>query len=299
MAVRDALFTELDFRSSQSKSGLLHYSQTADFQFRGERIVIRQTNGRGIHKPQSLSAALSITTTFTPKGGTAPYEDLEGDDGHLRYKWQRGGASVAGNRSLRNAMQFKLPLVYFVGVQSGVFKALYPVYVIDEEPAIESFVIGFAGSEVGIDLGQLTEVERKYAKREVETRVHQPIFRQMVLNAYINRCAICQIQHVELIDAAHILSDRHPRGHAAVTNGLALCKIHHTSYDRNILGIDGDLTVRIRSDVLAESDGPMLKHGLQEMNGQKLHIPRERSSRPNLEFIDIRFQEFLEAAPSQ
>ena len=51
-----------------------------------------------------------------------------------------------------------------------------------------------------------------------------------------------------------------------VRNGLALCKIHHAAYDHNIIGINADYNIEVREDVLAEIDGPMLKHGLQEFN---------------------------------
>jgi putative restriction endonuclease len=60
------------------------------------------------------------------------------------------------------------------------------------------------------------------------------------------------------------LDGRHERpGLPEVPNGLALCKIHHSAYDVNILGVSPDYRVHIRSDVLREHDGPMLKWGLE------------------------------------
>jgi hypothetical protein len=55
----------------------------------------------------------------------------------------------------------------------------------------------------------------------------------------------------------------------------ALCRIHHAAFDANILGVEADKRVHIRDDVLAEHDGPMLKHGLQEMDGRLLVVPRD------------------------
>ena len=49
---------------------------------------------------------------------------------------------------------------------------------------------------------------------------------------------------MELLDAAHILPDRHPKGEPIVTNGLGLCTIHHSAYDANIIGIDPDTPIR-------------------------------------------------------
>jgi hypothetical protein len=58
-----------------------------------------------------------------------------------------------------------------------------------------------------------------------------------VLRAYRDCCAVCRLRHEELLDAAHILPDGHPRGEPVVRNGLALCKLHHAAFDRHILGI--------------------------------------------------------------
>ena len=94
--------------------------------------------------------------------------------------------------------------------------------------------------------------------------------RATVLHAYDTRCAVCALRHVELLDAAHIVSDREEAGIAAVRNGLALCKIHHAAFDSSVLGIRPDLVVEIRSDVLNEIDGPMLEHGLKGRHRQPL-----------------------------
>jgi len=92
-----------------------------------------------------------------------------------------------------------------------------------------------------------------------------------------------------LPDAAHILPDRDERGHPEVPNGLSLCKIHHGAYDTEILGVDPDYKVHIRSDVLAEEDGPMLLHGLQELHGSRIVLPKAELLRPNRDYLAERF----------
>ncbi len=42
---------------------------------------------------------------------------------------------------------------------------------------------------------------------EVRRRIHQGAFRERVLLAYQRRCAYCNLQHEELLDAAHITPD--------------------------------------------------------------------------------------------
>jgi putative restriction endonuclease len=126
-------------------------------------------------------------------------------------------------------------------------------------------------------------------------RVHQPVFRAKVIRAYEVQCAMCRLKHAELLDAAHILPDTHERGLPVVTNGLALCKIHHAAFDNDIVGIRPDLVVEVQPSVLLESDGPMLKHGLQEMNGARIAVPRSRRLQPDRERLGERYERFRRA----
>jgi len=138
----------------------------------------------------------------------------------------------------------------------------------------------------------MTEDLRRYAERTVQVRLHQPVFRALVLHAYENACSICSLNHPALLDAAHIVPDSANAGFARVDNGLALCKIHHAAYDRNFLGISGDYTIKVRPDLMKEEDGPMLRHGIQEMDGRSISVPRTLSNRPSAVSLQSRFAEF-------
>jgi putative restriction endonuclease len=81
-----------------------------------------------------------------------------------------------------------------------------------------------------------------------------------------------------------------------VPNGLAICKLHHAAFDRHILGVRPDLMVEVRLDILREVDGPMLKHGLQGFQGQRIIVPHAERLRPRREFLEERFTLFREAA---
>jgi putative restriction endonuclease len=95
----------------------------------------------------------------------------------------------------------------------------------------------------------------------------------------------------DLLDAARIIADSDADGMTRVINRLALCKVHHAAYDRNLLGITPDYEVRIDRELLNEIDGPMLRHGLQDMHGQELTIPKRRSERPSRKSLARRFAE--------
>lgn len=49
--------------------------------------------------------------------------------------------------------------------------------------------------------------ERKYALRMVRQRLHQATFREAVMAAYGNRCALTGLPEPRLLDAAHIVHD--------------------------------------------------------------------------------------------
>jgi putative restriction endonuclease len=196
-------------------------------------------------------------------------------------------------------MELKRPLLYLVGVEPGVYEALFPWYVVGDRPDDLAFelVTEAIGRDIpGGDEDPLANIGLKeYATRLVKFRLHQDRFRFSVLSAYGKQCAMCRLRHLPLLDAAHIIPDREERGLPEVPNGLALCKIHHCAYDVHILGVDADYRVHVRTDVLEEHDGPMLQHGLQEMDGGRLQVPRSERLKPNREYLAERFTRFRAA----
>ncbi len=267
-----------------------------DFEFRGERFRLMDAQA-GIRKPAGWSAALSIRTVYRPEGRQRPYEDQLGTDGLVRYKWRGLDPVQADNRALRAAMQQQVPLIWFFGVGSARYKPIFPVYLLWEELDSHQFVVDPDVARTLIPQGsRLEDNLKRYVMREVKQRVHQPVFRATVLRAYGNQCTVCSLRHPELLDAAHIVPDREDQGITAVRNGLAMCKIHHAAFDAHILGIRPDRVVQIRSDLLTEIDGPMLRHGLQDCHGQPLRvIPSARAERPDPDLLEATYVRFLAA----
>lgn len=143
--------------------------------------------------------------------------------------------------------------------------------------------------------GSPSEDQRRYAERIARVRLHQPEFRGRVLVAYERKCRVCDLRHPELLDAAHIFPDGEPLGQPVVPNGISLCKIHHAAYDENLVGIDPDYRVHVNEGLLRDTDGPMLKHGIQEMHGRLLSLPNRRADLPDRERLALRFEGFLSA----
>lgn len=278
-------------------SGNLSYAEIQSFSFEGQHVPLKD-RVKGIWKPASLTAALSITTTYRPPGVARPYDDLiHESDGLLRYKWNGAERDEATNRALRSALQAGVPLIWFFGVGKGVFKPIFPVFVVGEEEESMQFILDTdppTNSAPGEGVAE--DFLRNYLKVETRHRLFQAVFRGTVMRAYGGRCAVCSLQHGRLLDAAHIIPDSDDDGIASVVNGMALCKIHHAAFDVGILGIRPDLVVQIQSELMHEVDGPMLRHGLQEMHGIRVTVPSARAERPRADLLERAYERFKQAS---
>ncbi len=269
------------------------------FQFEGTRVPL--VGPQGIFKPAMMPAMpLSITTVPVVEGRDRPYEDDLGSDGLLRYRYRGTDPDHRDNAGLRLAMRRRVPLVYFYGIVPGQYMPVWPIYIVNDDPAGLTF-------SVAVDEPRLmavpttgpteivAETRRAYVTAVTQRRLHQQSFRQRVLRAYQERCAVCQLRRRELLSAAHILPDGHPRGEPIVPNGLALCALHHTAFDHHVLGVRPDLTVELSVSLLRQADGPMLEHGLLGFHGARIHVPPDTRLRPNADFLAERYELFRAA----
>jgi putative restriction endonuclease len=264
---------------------------------------------RGIHKPRSLKAALAVLTAAPKRRSPAPYDDRFDAEGTLRYHYRDPGSlgrqaellAESDNAALRTAMEYRLPIIYYVGIVPGRYLPFFPTFVVQDHPNEREFSLdltGFGRPPVRLDgFVDLAadRTERAYRTEIVMSRIHQASFRQKVMSAYQSHCAICRLQRAELVEAAHIVPDAEG-GPPVVMNGIALCKLHHAAFDRHILGVRPDLTVIVRPDVLDQVDGPMLLHGLQAFHNARLLVtPAKADEQPGQDFLEERWSAFRAA----
>ena len=199
--------------------------------------------------------------------------------------------------ALRRALELKRPVLYLVAVEPGLYEPIIPCYV------------------VGDDASQLAFYLMADGRRDVTAIVEDPLqspskaYTTRIVNIYVTRSAsgISYSQptgvSVRFAGFATSHSSMPPTFcriemeacNPEIPNGLALCRIHHGSYDFGILGVDADYRVHIRQDVLEEHDGPMLQHGLQELHGNVIQVPRRPEHLPNREYLAERFSRFQAA----
>ena len=267
------------------------------FTFQGKRVPL--LGPQGIFKPAIIDIPISITTI-----PTSPYDDGYLSDTLMHYRYRGTDPQHRDNQGLREAMQNRIPLIYFYQVIKGKYLTLWPVFIVGDDPEKLTFtvqmddvnaslyVLGHVISS-GMANDDSSDLRRAYITASVRQRVHQRAFRERVLQAYHEQCAMCRLRHAELLDAAHIIPDGEPDGDPIIPNGLSLCKLHHAAYDRNFIGVRPDYVVEVRRDILDENDGPMLLHGLKEMHGKPIILPKKKSNRPRPILLERRYEHFL------
>ena len=266
------------------------------FLYNGERVTL--IGPQGIWKPRVFEKVpISITTVYN-----GPYDDSLSDDGSFTYRYRGTDPFHKDNVGLREAMKKQIPLIYFFGIVPSKYLAVWPVYIVSDNPNTLSFTV-VADDMASIQKYLLSNATdsasedsqnavRKYITSTVKNRLHQKSFRERVLLAYKEQCAFCRLKHTLLLDAAHIIPDGEELGDPIVTNGLSLCKIHHAAYDSNIIGVTPDYKIEVREDILQETDGPMLKHGIQELQNSKIILPHDKNAWPDRERLSIKYSRF-------
>lgn len=261
-AVRKAAFDFLESQTAYYGEVLPRRLLEQGFEWEGQRIPL--ISPTGIFKPKVLPE-IPLTINTSPN---SPYADSFADAHRLHYRYRGKDPNHRDNVGLREAMRRGIPLIYFIGLAPSRYLAVWPVLIIEDNPAELTFTV-VADSPEDTVLDRLTRgsdhelqdsgdsARRSYITSTIRRRLHQHSFRERVLRAYNKQCALCRLRHWELLDASHIIPDSDPLGEPDVRNGLALCKIHHAAFDADILGIrPDDYRIEIRKDILEEVDGP-------------------------------------------
>lgn len=123
-----------------------------------------------------------------------------------------------------------------------------------------------------------------------ERRQRDPHFRHAVLTAYERRCAICDFD-MRIDDDLVALEAAHIKLHAAggpdvVPNGLALCTLHHRTFDRGAIGLDpaADGFRLVVSESVNGQSEPLRR--LLAQHGRPIREPQRSCQRPRHDFVD-------------
>jgi len=113
-----------------------------------------------------------------------------------------------------------------------------------------------------------------------------PKFREEVLRVYGYRCAVCgfdlRLDNVPLaLDAAHIRWHQ-ANGPSIISNGFALCALHHKLFDRGAFSLSDTLRIEVSARV---NGSARLEEYLTRFNSISITLPNVRSARPHPDFL--------------
>ena len=203
------------------------------------------------------------------------------------------------NVALRRAMERRLPLIWFQGIAPGLYLPIFPVWLVGEEPEQHQFV-------VALDLEQLHTWGEAATPSSSSCAVPTPTV--SCASVSISRCSEPRCSRPTRTDVPcavyDIASCSTPLtsvatalgGEPVVTNGIAMCKIHHAAFDNLLMAVRPDYAIEVRCDVLVEEDGPTLRYALQGLHEERIELPRQRAARPNRELLEERYELFRVAS---
>jgi len=120
-----------------------------------------------------------------------------------------------------------------------------------------------------------------------EKSKRDPKFRKKVLTAYEYQCAICgfdvKLGSVSIaLDAAHIQWHQ-AQGPDTEENGLALCTLHHKTFDLGAFTLDPGGVLLVSEDANGRSgfDELLMKH-----HGKAINPPQRTKHKPDPKFLD-------------
>lgn len=105
-------------------------------------------------------------------------------------------------------------------------------------------------------------------------RIVQGNFRAAVLTSYEFRCAICNLNLPQLINASHIIPwSKNEERRADPTNGLSLCALHDRAFDRGLLTLDEAFCVVVSSRANVETSSHLQTVTFAEAEGKPITMP--------------------------
>ena len=192
------------------------------------------------------------------------------------------GFSVYRDASHQNVLSFRSEfMALYVGNVDVMHQAT--------DRALQNLVRAHRDARSGVASRRLVSVAKRRIAITHNQYARSPQFRQAVLEAYENCCAMCGLQ-LELIEAAHLVPHAHPRGLDVVPNGIALCALHHKSLDSGLLYIDTNYDIRInavRQRYLARLQRTGGFRGFRQQLRPMIALPQSPTEFPLVENITL------------
>jgi putative restriction endonuclease len=224
------------------------------------------------------------------------YADDLSEDGVIYHypKTNRQASRDAGEvQATKNALDLQVPLFIVLPSKRSSRRSLRIGWVSDFDDENRQFLILFSTdldasnrpsykkAETPNEPFKLEDDNRQRKQANMLVRIGQQRFRFQVMSKYGSQCAVCKINHPQLMKAAHIRGKAH-KGGDDWRNGIVLCATHHDAFDTYLFGIEPQtLELKMHPDIDAEQIG---------IQFDKLQTSKNR---PHEDALQWRWQETL------
>ena len=144
-----------------------------------------------------------------------------------------------------------------------------------------------ANTDIEREIRDIPAGPRKTVLQQINRKVRDTRFRQNVLTAYGNRCAVSGMQ-LDLVDAAHIIPVDHERGTDELKNGLCLSALHHRAFDNGLIGIKRDYSVVLNERRMSDLHSIGWDGGAAEFKASlrdQILLPARRAYYPDSDYL--------------
>ena len=262
---------------------------------------------RGIHTPSKRKYAATVTLTKKSFYGDGTFADLGDGTWALHYCEHRNNTSgekvAMWNQPLINCLIDGVPVGVFVqegstgqsylralafveeyDPDSGVFILHGPVSPDTEHIFKTRETVQMAPEQDDLPVNEIQKDTRRIKQRAIAVREGQQRFRDELLQAYNEQCAITEYDVNPVLQAAHIIEYRGTPSNS-IRNGIVLRSDVHILFDRALLGIDPSNFKVVLSKSIAESR-------YENLDGKRIRLPKNPDLWPNEEYIAASFARF-------
>ncbi|MCY9197410.1 HNH endonuclease [Bacillus atrophaeus] len=118
---------------------------------------------------------------------------------------------------------------------------------------------------------------REYVEKVVRKVIRDKDFRARVLTAYHHQCAMCEINDISVLVAAHIYP-AHLCGDDTVNNGICLCSNHDKAYEK------GNILVKKNTEIVNRESANT------KVSYNKIRLPINKADYPSSERLNQRLE---------
>jgi len=177
----------------------------------------------------------------------------------------RGRKGLTGASELDREMwaEFQSDLKAFAPLSEDAFRRLFAAGETDEVDLVQ-------GVGIRVRRHALSDAPTE-REATVMVRRGQQFFRQMILNAFDNRCCVTGIAVRELLIASHILPwGGFPEARLDIQNGLCLSRLHDAAFDSGLISFDDDCCLVLSKELRGHLPQESLEKNFEAYAGRAI-----------------------------